>query len=291
VGPGVCSAAVSGNTSTTTIIWTDEFETNPFDGIGGTWQVDNSQAVAGTRAIHPPLKTGTGGVDNLTTSCGGASHSQLSFYYTGRNPTAGQQLKFFVDNSLYATYGQTLDCCNPAWRNVKLVLPTGTHSYRWEASTDVAGQAPYWIDSIQCTDASVVRNTSATFGFEEGFVAPEVGTDFQIDNTNAQTGAFAVHPPILGAGQTATVNFACGCKEHSELSFYYTGRNPGTGQQLKFFVDGALYATYGQTLDCCNPAWRNVDVFLPKGPHTYRWETSTPGAGQPPFWLDTIQCK
>src|SRR6478735_9347664 len=155
--------------------------------------------------------------------------------------------------------------------------------------SDVAGQSPYWIDSIQCTRTPTALNTGAQYNFEEGFVPPEVTGNFQIDNSLPYAGVFSAHPPTVGGAQKSVINFSCGCKANAGISFYYALINPATGQDVKFYVDNQLYATYGRTNDCCHN-FDNKIIDLPSGHHDYRWEVSTTGAGQAPFWLDSVKC-
>ena len=284
-----CGLSVAGGSSVAGVVWPHDFEATPYDGIEGTWAVDNSLAQAGTKAIHPPLKTGTGGTDEMAIKCGGNSHSELSFWVAGINPTAAQQLKLYVDDVLYTTFGKTNDCCHN-FNKVDMVVPTGTHRYRFVASTDVAGQSPYWIDSIQCSQTPTALNTSGSYNFEEGFVAPELTGNFQIDNGLPQAGIFAAHPPLSDAPQKSVLNFSCGCKANAGISFWYALVNPPAGQDLKFFVDNQLYATYSKTNDCCHN-FDNKVIDLPSGHHDYRWEISTTAAGQPPLWIDSIKCQ
>jgi hypothetical protein len=295
---GLCSGsqpACAGDASAGAIVYADDFETNPYAGISGAWQVDNSQAQAGTRAIHPPLE-GDSGTADMTISCGGAAHSELSFWYNGLNPASDQQLNFYVDDVRYATYGNTYNWSYDAitWNHVDIVVPTGPHQYRWQATTGAAGQPPYWVDSIQCIDTPVVASANGALDFEEHFVPPELGGDFRIDDSLAQAGAFAAHPPILAAGDIASAYFSCGCRSHQELTFYYNGLNPSADQHLNFYVDDALYATYGNTYNWSFDAitWAKVDVLLPPGSHHYRWDvTTSTTTGQPPYWIDTIVCQ
>jgi hypothetical protein len=57
-------------------------------------------------------------------SRGCRSHSTLSFYYNGLGPAADQQLNLYVDDALYATYGNTYDGEFDAvtWTKVDIVL-------------------------------------------------------------------------------------------------------------------------------------------------------------------------
>jgi hypothetical protein len=271
------------------VVWSDDFETNPYSGITGTWAVDNSLAQAGTRAIHPPLHDVGGGTDEMDIACGDSSHSELSFFYTGYKPTAGQTLKFYVDDVLYDTYGNT-EYFGVIWRKVDLVVSAGKHHYRWVSSTDTASAAPYWVDGLVCRNNPVVANTTGQFYFEEGFVPPEVGGSFRIDNSLPQAGTFSTRSQALKANQTASMSFSCGCTAHSELSFYYTGYKPTAGQTLKFYVDDVLNHTYGNT-EYFGVIWNKVDVVLPQGMHHYRWDVATDVDGQPPYWIDAIKCQ
>jgi len=256
--------------------------------VTGTWEIDNSSAQSGSLAVHPPI-LGPNATASLDFSCGDKSHSQLSFSYLGYAPAAGQVLNFYVDGTLYRTYGGSP---YNAFTQVVLTVPTGTHTYRWDAttSTSVGGQPPYWLDTIQCFNTPTAPNSTGLFAFEEGFVPPEVTGTWEIDNSSAQSGSLAVHPPILGPNATASLDFSCGDKSHSQLSFWYLGYAPAAGQVLNFYVDGTLYRTYGGS-----PfnAFTQVVLTVPTGTHTYRWDatTSTSVGGQPPYWLDTIQCQ
>jgi hypothetical protein len=255
--------------------------------ITGSFVIDNSSAHTGSLAAHPPL-LGASATASLKFSCGGKTHSQLSFWVQGYAPAAGQNLNFFVDGVLYKTYGQT---SYNGFTQVVLTVPTGTHSYQWDATTapTVPGQPPYWIDDIQCVNVPVAENVTGAFGFEEGFVPPEVTENFVIDNSSSHTGSLAAHPPLLCANSTASLVFSCGGKTHSQMSFWVQGYAPAAGQNLNFYVDGALYQTYGQT---AYNGFTQVVLTVPTGQHTYRWDATTAPTvpGQPPYWIDDIEC-
>ena len=188
-----------------------------------------------------------------------------------------------IDEVLYRTYGQS-----NGWSRVDIVLPSGTHNYRWQATTVTAAQPLFWIDTIVCSNTAVVPITGGQFGFEDHFVTTEITGGFQIDNSLAQAGAFSAHPPLLAANQKSTMSFSCAGKSHSELLFYYTtgGQfNLPVGQTLSLYIDNVLYRTYGQS-----NGWSVVDIVVPSGTHSYRWEAATVTAAQPLFWIDTIAC-
>ena len=229
----------------------------------------------------------------MTYSCDGKTHSELTFWYRGANPTADQRLNFYVDGVLYNTYGSTPNGVGGyPFVQVKLALPDGHHDYRWEATSSSAAQPPYWVDSISCTEGSAVAEPIGTYGFEECFPPAEVTGSWEIDNSSRQAGTFGAHPAILAAGDTASLNFSCGGKAHTQLSFFYQGINPTAGQTLKFYVDGTLYQTYGSTPNGVGGyPFAKVSITLPSGGHSYRWDVTTDVASQPPYWLDTIQCQ
>jgi hypothetical protein len=267
----------------------------------GDWAIDNSSPQEGAYSIHPPLMEANS-TASLDFACGGKPHSQLSFVYRGLAPAAGQTLKFYVDDVLYQTYGQSY---GNGFVGVALTVPTGTHNYRWDASTaaTVPGQPPYWIDAIQCLNVLQKPNSTGAFNFEEGFVAPELGSnasgaptvplkigDWAIDNSSPQEGTFSAHPPLMNANATKSLDFACGGKVHSKLSFLYRGLAPATGQTLKLYVDDVLNQTYGQSY---GNGFVAISLNVTSGAHIYRWDASTAPtvAGQPPYWVDAIQCQ
>jgi hypothetical protein len=259
------------------------------------WQIDNSSHQGGAMSAHPPALAG-GSTASMAFSCGDKPHSQLSFYYQGIGPTAGQTLKFYVDDTLYQTYAGTPNGVG-GWPfyNVTLTVPTGKHKYRWDATTNVGAQPPYWIDSITCANNPEASNTTGQFGFEEGFVPPELPpaamSPWQIDNSSHQAGALAIHPPVLSAGVSSSASFTCGGKEHSQLSFYYQGIAPTAGQTLKFYVDDVLYQTFAGTPNGVGGwPYYNVTLTVPTGTHKYRWDAVSNTGGQPPYWLDSITC-
>jgi hypothetical protein len=284
----VCSSAIDGGSGVSALVYSDDFETNALSGVSGTWSVDNSMAQAGSLAIHPGTQM-AGTSSEMSITCGDTPHSEMSFYYDGYKPTAGQHLQFYVDDVLYDTYGNT-ENYGPVWAKVSVVVPTGMHKYRWDATTDTAAQPPFWIDTIECHDNPVVPNTDGHVDFEEGFVPPELGGDFRVDNSLPQAGSYSARPLSMNGGTTESMYFSCGCRSSGGISFDYTGYKPTAGQHLAFYVDDVLKQTYGNT-ENYGPVWVNAMYILPSGVHHYRWDFSTDVTGQPPFWIDTIACQ
>ena len=213
----------------------------------------------------------------------------MSFWYKGYVPASGQNLNFYVDGVLYHAYGQSP---GNGYTQVILTVPTGMHTYRWDATTaaTVPGQPPYWVDDIQCVNVPVTANTTGAFGFEEGFAPPEVTGTWVIDNSSPHAGSLSTHPPLRAANSTASLDFSCGGKTHSQMSFWYQGYVPASGQNLNLYVDGTLYHTYGQSP---GNGFTQVTLSVTSGTHSYRWDATTSAtvAGKPPYWVDTIQCQ
>jgi hypothetical protein len=166
------------------------------------------------------------------------------------------------------------------------------------------GQPPFWVDAIQCVNNPVAINATGGFGFEEGFVPPEFGSnasgapstalkvgDWWIDNSSPFTGTFSAHPPLMDGSATKSLSFACGGKAHTQISFVYRGLAPAAGQTLKFYIDDVLNQTFGQTSG--NNFTTGGMTFSSAATHTYRWDASTAPTvpAQPPFWVDVIQCQ
>ena len=290
------------------IAWRDPtVAVQDFETIGAPdpWASDGSDKQAGANGAHPKSLP-DGGSASFSYSCDDKPHSKLSFWYRGVAPAAGQALNFYIDGVLYKTYGNTnIGQGGYSWVQVVVVVPGSTpttskkHSYRWEATTDRAGQPPYWLDSIRCSDVPPVANTSNRFEFEEGFVPEEISGSFEIDNSDNESpsGALSAHPPLLPDGGKATMDFSCGDKPHTELTFWYRGVAPTAAQPMNFYIDGVLYKTYGNTnIGQGGYSWVPVTVVLPGASattdkkHSYRWEVTTDRAGQPPYWIDSIQC-
>ena len=114
------------------------------------WSIDNSSPFGGLLSAHPPLMNGSAS-KSLSFGCGGKPHSQMTFVYRGLAPAVGQTLKFYVDDVLNQTFGQTAGN-NFAGGSATFSSP-GTHTYRWDATTaptTPAQEPPFWVDSIQC---------------------------------------------------------------------------------------------------------------------------------------------
>jgi hypothetical protein len=94
----------------------------------------------------------------------------------------------------------------------------------------------------------------------------------------------------MNANSIASLDFACGGKVHTKLSFVVRGNAPAAGQTLKFYVDEGLNQTFTQTSYNGFVAYATT---VASGAHTYRWDatTATTTPGQPPFWLDAIVCQ
>jgi hypothetical protein len=274
------------------VVYSEDFES---DVPSGNWQVDNSQHHMGEDAAHAKPLTAAG-TSSMQIDCGSKSHSELSFWYLG-SPAMGETLNFYVDDALYQTYGSTYSSWGAGgfnWENVMLLLPNGTHTYRWEEVATSGGAPGFYLDTVSCTSTRPTGNQTDTWDFEGGFIPTEITGTFEIDNSRAQAGSFGAHPSLMGANG-ATLEFSCGGKSHSSLSFYYMGY-PMAGESLEFYVDDTLYQTYGSTYSSWGAGgytWQNESIKVSSGAHSYRWVETAPDGGiaAPAYTIDTISCK
>ena len=234
---------------------------------------------------------------SLEFGCAGEQHSSLTFHYWGDRPVEGQELRFFVDGALYQTYGSTYSSGAPRWVKVHLIVPQGVHTYRWEASTDVAGRPPFRLDSLRCVNAEPTDHRSAdavTVDFDEHAIPAEVNGSWIYNNGSYQSGdetvSISAQAPLLDDLGKSSLEFACGDAEHTALTFFYWGDRPAEGQVLRLFLDERLYAVYGSTYSSGAPRWTEVSIAVPQGTHSYRWEVETDQAGRPPYRLDSVRC-
>ena len=279
------------------------------DAAGGAvaFVVDNAvnDTPAGSLSIHPPLLPDQGRAA-LNFSCGDKPSSQLTFKYRGYRASADQGLRLLIDGKIHETYGNTPD---GAWLTITIApagdTPTSTklHTYRWEVTTDRAGQPPYWIDAITCADVAPQPNPSGVWGFAEGHYPVELTADadggaaaFVVDNDANDTpaGSLSIRPPLLPDDGKAALNFSCGDAPSSALGFRYRGYGPSAGQLLNLYVDGKLHGTYRGTPE---GAWVDVTIAPASDPptsrqrHLYRWEAVTDRASRPPYWIDAVRCR
>ena len=281
------------------VVSSEDFETSV---PPGSWQVDSTRYHTGSSSAHAKPLTGPG-TTSMELECDGSgvtptaqSHSEMSFWYLG-DPATGQTLNFYVDDALYQTYGSTYSSWGAGgynWTNVILVVPNGTHTYKWEEVATNGGAPGFFVDTVSCTSTPATANKTTTWDFEGGFVPPEITGTFEIDNSRAQAGTFGAHPGLADANG-ATMAFSCGGKSHSSISFYYMGY-PTEGESLDFYVDDMLYQSYGSTYSSWGAGgynWTNESIKVSSGTHSYRWVETGPdgGVSTPSYSIDTISCK
>jgi hypothetical protein len=253
-------------------------ELTGFSSKSDGWEISNGGQAGGFEAR--PAIADAGGRVSLESDCGGLEHSELTFYY--RNYYA--MIALYVDDALYEELPNT----GGGFAQRTVVVPSGSHTYRWEARVDTAGRANVGLDSIACRNKPTRTNRNRTWGFDEGFVPSEfegfssVSDGWEISN-GGQAGGLEARPAVLDAGGSAALSTTCDGFAHSALSFHYRNYY-GT---LELHVDGRLYESLANT----GGGYASRTIVLPSGTHTYRWVARTDTAGRPNVGLDTVVCQ
>ncbi|MDD9944834.1 MAG: hypothetical protein OXU20_27580 [Myxococcales bacterium] len=271
-----------------------------FDGSpdAGEWVVD-ARIAHGNRdgfSAQPPELTASQGA-SFSYACGDRNHTRLTFYYRGSEPAPGQELRFFVDDALYATYGSTVRNGSTRWTEVTILVSHGKHTYRWEATTDGPGRPPFHLDTLTCVDlppSEHVDGEEVVVDFDDGVHPAEISGDWRINNTAAHsrsdTFALSAEAAPVEPMDSTVLELSCADQVHNQLVFHYLGDEPSPGQELRLMVDDTLYAVYGSTFRNGSTRWSQVVIVVPPDAHTYRWEATSDAAGRPPFRLDSFAC-
>jgi hypothetical protein len=113
--------------------------------------------------------------------------------------------------------------------------------------------------------------------------------DFQSDDSRPRTGRQSAHPLHLPSRGTSRMDFDCGEKAHTWLTFWYLAQSPAEGQALTFFIDDEPRLVVNA--DTARSAvYRRASFVVERGRHRYRLEANVDAPGQPPFWVDDIRC-
>src|SRR5262249_28736479 len=103
-----------------------------------------------------------------------------------------------------------------------------------------------------------------------------------------------VDPPAAAAGRgQGVVQLRVRRQVAQSDELLVPGYSPTASQQLKFYVDGALYQTYAMSRDTGGNGnrWQQIILTVASGMHTYRWDAATDIASQPPYYIDAIRCQ
>jgi hypothetical protein len=101
------------------------------------WQISSEAEYQGGLGVRPPIILTAGGSAELTTSCGGRSHTQLEFWHA-------YAAELYVD-------GVKQDLPNSGWTRRTIPVPAGTHTYGWKVTTPSAGRPRFMLDSVTCS--------------------------------------------------------------------------------------------------------------------------------------------
>lgn len=276
----------SGGDATTTRVAIETFEAPaPF----GEWTADNSEQHDGSMSLHsPPIDPKS--TASYEYSCDGKEFNHVSFWLNVASRLDGQKLDLKVDGKLYEWFDETF---YSAWRPQILTLKRGTHRFTWIASTTNSGEPAFWIDTIECFDTPENENMSGIFGFQDHYVPREITGTFVVDNWRPDTSEptnLTAHPPVVApSDKPAYLEFSCGGKPHSKLSFQYATKHLSTGWRLKFFVDDQLKETLAESYGSFDE--RIIQNGDPSRAPRYKWVAETDVNARPEVWIDDIKCE
>lgn len=264
------------------------------NGLVDGWELDLSiGSDSSAHSIRPP-EVAAGESAKFAFSCDLKSHTMLKFAYWGDRPTPAQQLKLYIDSVLYEAYGNTHWGEGRSWHEAAVAVPPGPHTYVFEAVTDVAGRPPFRLDSLRCVEATPESATGDQINLDHPYYSPDVAGDWQINNDRAHSAedgyGLSAQPPLLDGPGSASLEFNCAGRVHSQLTFWYLGHQPGGGQPLRLYVDDQLYQEYGNTDWAGELQWYEVKIVVANATHRYRFEANTDVAGRPPYRLDSFNC-
>ena len=256
----------------------EQVSTETFDEVNpstGDWELTDQGPQGGAFAIRAPMLPASG-VASYSFSCAERSHTEFSFYWRG-------QLSLLVDGILFEDLPQA-----NGWRQRRIVLPGGDHTYTFEVRTAGApGQPNAFVDTLVCSNTTPTPVPAPNWGFDRGFVPDAFGgvdggqVSWQIVNDTSQAGSFSIRPPVVPANQSASFEFSCGGRRHTEMSFYWVG-------SFDLYVDGRLF----ETMPFRNPTgWTLRKISVPQGVHTYRFQVSSTETRRPFAAVDTVECR
>jgi len=249
----------------------------------GQWFVGNTQGVhQGEAAVSAPNLL-AGDKKSFSFDCGGAQHTQLSFYLKAAG-SGTRQLTFEVD-------GKPRDVFvgDGYWRQQVIDVPRGPHTYTFSATSSQDTGSPFQLDTFLCRNVAPTLGSNGNVTFDSGFIPPEAvnnaGQWFVGNTQGVHEGEAAVSAPNLLAGDKKSFSFDCGAAEHTQLSFYLKAAGSGT-RQLSFEVDGKLREVF-----VGDGYWRQQIIDVPKGVHVYTFSATTTQDTGSPFQLDTFLCR
>jgi hypothetical protein len=251
--------------------------------------VDNFLGIqAGQAAMHAPSLV-AGGSASTTYTCGGATHTQLSFYWYPDDANNYSAAQLSVDFQVDGAHYRTLAGDGGGWRQVVVDVPQGSHAYKFVVSSQVATQNAFLFDTFVCANTTPTAAVNGHVDFDEGFVPLELSNNgFLVDNyLGVQAGQAAMHAPSLVAGGSAstTVN----CTSSSQLSFYWYPDDANNYAANQLSVDLEIDGSHYATLAGDGGGWRQMTLSQ-VGTHAYTFVVSSQVATQNAFLFDTFVC-
>ncbi|MEY4578127.1 MAG: hypothetical protein RL701_2830 [Pseudomonadota bacterium] len=254
--------------------------------ITGVWPIDSAfGAESGDAALHSPVIHADESAA-VTLDCGGAPHSQLTFSMrTEGECDSHASVELRVDGKPHTTF--PLGCVT-SWKKLTFAVPRAAHTYTFTAHSRDDTDAAFIVDSFAWVDQAALPSPGGV-DFEHAYVPLELQGTWQVDNRfGAQSGALAVHSPLLGEGEEASMTFDCAGAAHSRLSFYWRSEaRCGSKLAVSVLVDGTLRSVFPVA---CVSDWKQVTFEVPLAVHTYTFMASTPDDDEDgAFILDSLQ--
>ncbi|HEY5958574.1 MAG TPA: hypothetical protein VIV60_18565 [Polyangiaceae bacterium] len=259
----------------------------------GGWLIDNAidtysdgAATSDEAAIHPPALLANTPVE-MTFDCGQTAHTELSFYLA--RLTTAPNLEMLVDGVVRHKFSN-----NGTWDFYKYVfdVPLGTHTYTFRAQSVSDVATSFAIDFLQCKNNPPAVAENATIDFDRGFIPPEIGGGWLVDNAvdtysdgSKTTDEAAAHPPLLKAATPVDMTFDCGQASHSKLSFYLS--KLASAPTLELLVDGARF----QDLSGSGTwSFKKYTFDVSAGTHSYTFRAESAGEAATSFVVDFLYC-
>lgn len=259
----------------------------------GAWFVDNlvgtysdGSTTSDEAAIHPPALQANTAVD-MTFSCAHA-HTELIFYLA--KFTLAPALDLLVDGVPRYKFLTN----DGTWGFKKFVfdVPQGTHSYTFRAQSASDAATSFAVDFVQCKNTAPAIATNSTVDFDEGFVPPETGGGWVVDNAvgtysdgSATSDEAAIHPPALQANAPVDMTFSC-AQTHTELSFHLAKFTLIPTMEL--LVDGV--PRYKFLTNDGTWGFKKFVFDVPQGMHSYTFRAQSTSDAATSFAVDYVQC-
>jgi hypothetical protein len=249
------------------------------------WFVDNfGSQHQGDSAVHPPALEALDGVE-MTFDCGGAEHTQLSFFARRTSSYGTAELAVFDGSESRGLVPAIVD----GFTRFVLNVPQASHEYRFVARSMHTAwiPSPFVLDTFVCVNEDPALSPGSVVDFDDAFIPPEAN-GWLVDNFLGQhMGEAATHPPSLEPGDSASLDFSCPAGA-TQVTFQARRTSSyGTGDLVLFdgeedrgVVPAIVDGFTPQTFEIGEPQALRLTAT---NSHTARME--------PPFVVDTFTCE